>query len=293
VERLALRGGRVRAARVRHRSRRWEVDADWFVLAVPVERARRLLDRRFLRVDPALEALHELQVRWMNGIQFFIREPVPVVRGHVFYVDAPWALTSISQSQFWPDRDFARDYGDGSARECISVDIGAFDEPGLLYGRSARELRPRQIAREVWEQMKAHLNDTGRTVLRDDQLAGWTLDRGLVYRRGHARPRNEDPLFISTPGAWDRRPGPRTAVPNLFLAADYAKASIDTASMEGANEAARHAANAVLAEAGSPAAQAPTFGLYQPPEWEPFRAADEQAYAAGLPNALESLPALP
>ena len=59
----------------------------------------------------------------------------PNTGGHVFYVDAPWALTSISQSQFWHARDFARDYGDGAVRESVSVDIGAFDTPGTACAK--------------------------------------------------------------------------------------------------------------------------------------------------------------
>jgi uncharacterized protein with NAD-binding domain and iron-sulfur cluster len=223
----------------------------------------------------------------MNGIQFFLREPTPIVHGHVLYLDSPWALASINQAQFWPERDFPRDYGDGSVHDCMSVDIADFDTPGAIYGRPARELTPAQIAHEAWEQMKAHLNDTGRAVLRDELVASWYLDPSLVQRRRGGL-RNEDPLFISTPGAWSRRPTTATAVPNLFLAADYVRVGVDTASMEGANDAGRQAANAILAAADSAAAPAAVQPLYQPPEWEPFRRADEEAWRLGLPNALDT-----
>jgi uncharacterized protein with NAD-binding domain and iron-sulfur cluster len=177
-------------------------------------------------------------------------------------------------------------------RDCLSVDIADFDTAGIVYGRPGRELTPAEIARETWEQMKAHVNDTGRAVLRDEQVASWDLDRGLVQRRRQGGLRNLDPLFISTPGSWARRPGATTAVPNLFLAADYVRAGVDTASMEGANDAGRQAANAILAAGDSPARPADVHPLYQPPEWEPFRRADEEAWRAGLPNALDG-PALP
>src|SRR4051794_14726664 len=286
VTKLEMRRGRIASAHVGNQ----RVEADWYVLAVPVEKARRVLGAPILRADPRLEGLRKLQVRWQNGIQFFTREALPVVRGHVLYIDSPWALSSISQAQFWESRSFPRDYGDGSVRDCVSVDIGTFDGAGIVYGKPARSLRPAQVAREVWEQMKAHLNDGGKRVLRDDQVVRWSLDPGLVYRRG--RPVNEDPLYISTPRTWDDRPGVATAVPNLLLAADYVNVQIDTATMEGANEAGRRAANAILAKAGSPAKPAQVYGLYQPPEWEPVRAADAQAYARGLPNPI-GLPAPP
>jgi uncharacterized protein with NAD-binding domain and iron-sulfur cluster len=130
-------------------------------------------------------------------------------------------------------------------------------------------------------------------VLRDDQLVTWKLDPGLVYRRGRSRPRNADPLFISTPGAWERRPDAATAIPNLFLAADYVRVNVDTACMEGANDAGRRAANAILATADSSAGPAAVYDLYRPPEWEPFRAADEEAYRRGLPHALDVRTPLP
>ncbi|HEX4811578.1 MAG TPA: hypothetical protein VFV66_02355 [Nonomuraea sp.] len=41
--------------------------------------------------------------------------------------------------------------------------------------------------------------------------------------------------------------------PNLYLAADYVRTSINLATMEGGNEAGRMAANAVLADSGSSA----------------------------------------
>jgi uncharacterized protein with NAD-binding domain and iron-sulfur cluster len=288
LKHLEIRRGRIASAHVGNQ----RVEADWYVLAVPVEKARQLLGAPILRADPRLEGLRNLQVRWQNGIQFFTRTPLPIVRGHVLYIDSPWALSSISQAQFWESRSFTRDYGDGSVRDCVSVDIGDFGEPGIVYGEPARALRPAQIAHEVWEQMKRHLNDGGKTVLRDDVVARWVLDPGLVYRRGRTTPVNEDPLRISTPHTWSDRPGATTAVPNLLLAADYLNVQIDTATMEGANEAGRRAANAIVARAGSPAKPARVFDLYQPPEWEPVRAADAQAYARGLPNPI-ALPAPP
>ena len=137
--------------------------------------------------------------------------------------------------------------------------------------------------------MKASLNDTGHEELRDELLVSWTIDPGLLFNAGsRGIKRNEDPLRISTVGAWSKRPTAATAVPNLFLAADYVRVSIDTATMEGANHAARLATNAILRAAGSHADHARTYDLYKPPEWEPFRAADRELYARGRPNSFDT-----
>jgi len=288
IDSLAVRHGRLAGARARGPKGRMRIEADWFVLAVPVERARPLLRGAVTRHDPALGGMGRLTTDWMNGIQFYLREPAPIVRGHVLHLDSPWALSSLGQAQFWPGRRFQRDYGDGSVRDCLSVDIGDFHEPGIVYGRPARELGPRRIARETWEQLKAHLNDSGQRRLRDDMVVRWFLDPGLVFRRG--RPRSADPLFINTPGSWDRRPTAATAIPNLLLASDYVQVDVDLACMEGANEAARRAVNALLAAAGSREEGCRVFERYRPPQLEPLKRADEERLALGLPHALDGPP---
>ena len=287
VQRLELRGGRIVGAQVCTPRGRKLVAADWFVCALPAERARRLWSGAILARDPGLRRMARLRTSWQNGLQFYVREPTPISHGHVLYEDSPWALSSISQAQFWPG-NFARRYGDGSVRDCISVDISDFDAPGILYRTPARQLRPAQIARDAWAQMKAHLNDTGRDELRDDVLVSWFLDPALVHsRRTGAIMRNTEPLLISTVGAWENRPEATTAIPNLFLAADYVRVSIDTACMEGANHAARLATNALIAAAGSRAEPAATYDLYQPPEWEPSRRTDDELFRRGQRNPLD------
>ena len=80
----------------------------------------------------------------MNGIQYYLKRAVPISHGHAAYMDAPWALTSISQAQFWKERNFARDYGDGRAVDCLSVDVSDWDTPGS-QGKSARRSSPDEV----------------------------------------------------------------------------------------------------------------------------------------------------
>ena len=70
----ASQRGRIAAARVRdRRGRRRHVEADWFVCAMPAERARRLWSPTVLRARPGARADGRADVDWMNGIQFFLR----------------------------------------------------------------------------------------------------------------------------------------------------------------------------------------------------------------------------
>jgi uncharacterized protein with NAD-binding domain and iron-sulfur cluster len=290
IEALRLHRGRIAAARVRSRrgQRSW-AHADWFVCALPVERARRLLSGPILRADPGLERLRDIETRWMNGIQFYLRRRVDINPGHVAYGDSPWKLSSVSQAQFWGQRDFARDYGDGEVRDCLSVIASEWQEPGILFGKPARDCTRDEIAREVWAQIKAHLEDTGRSYLPDDLLHSWFLDPAIRDHTMPGGPRSDEPLFIETPGLWDHRPDTRTAIANLFLAADYVRnrSPLDAATMDGANAAARAAVNAVLETAGSRATPVPMYERHTAPEFVEAKRIDARRYKAGEPHLLD------
>ena len=121
-------------------------------------------------------------------------------------------------------------------------------------------------------------------------MHSWFLDPGIKWQPERGRNINTTPLLVNTVGTWEKRPKPATAIPNLFVAGDFVQTDVDLASMEGANESARHAVNAILEASGSNAEPAQTWKLYDPPEFEAVKAADKQLYEQGLPNALD-LPA--
>ncbi|EHN08953.1 Phytoene desaturase [Patulibacter medicamentivorans] len=286
VDRLEVGGGRVTAAWSHDaRRRRYRIDADWFVCAMPVERARKLWSPEVLAVDPSLKQMDELFADWMVGIQYFLKRKVDITRGHITFIDAPWALTGLTQGQFWNSRDFGRDYGDGTAVDALSIDISNWDAPGILYGKPAKRCTPDQIAREVWAQIKAH--GTAAKLLPDDIVHSWFLDPGIVWNPKTGANRNVTPLLVNTVGSWDKRPTARTKLPNLFLAGDYVQTNIDLATMEGANESGRAAVNALLETADSSATPARTYTLYRAPEFELLKGVDQILHSAGAPNALD------
>jgi uncharacterized protein with NAD-binding domain and iron-sulfur cluster len=288
VEALDMNRGRVGYARTRDRhGRRHWIEADWFVCAMPAERARKLWSRPVLKVDPHLKAMDDLFVDWMNGIQFYLSKPLEVVRGHMTFIDAPWALTALTQGQFWPSRKFTRDYGDGKVVDCLSVDVSDWDTPGIVYGKKAKRCTSEQVAKEVLEQIKAHLNDNGSDVLTDDMIHSWHLDPAIEWHPSRMRNTNDEPLLVNTVGTWEKRPSARTKVKNLFLAGDYVQTNVDLATMEGANESGRAAVNALLDAAGSKKPPVRMFELYDPPEFEAAKQADAELYRSGQPNALD------
>jgi uncharacterized protein with NAD-binding domain and iron-sulfur cluster len=225
----------------------------------------------------------------MVGIQFYLYEDVPLVRGHTFYPDSPWALTSISQPQFWRDLGlFRRQYGDGSVGGLISVDISEWNVPGTFVPKPARQCTPDEVKAEVWAQLKAALNGgaAGEEVLSDELLHSWHLDDDLDYSGG-LPPNNSSPLLIHPPGSWALRPEAASAIHNLCFAADYVRTHTDIASMEGACEAGRRAANVVLDREGSAEPRAPIWPLDEPAAFDRWKRLDAGLYARGRPHLFE------
>jgi uncharacterized protein with NAD-binding domain and iron-sulfur cluster len=272
------------------------VTADYYVLAVPLDVAHAMITPQMAAADPALHALKNTNldtlVSWMVGIQYFLYEDVPLVRGHTFYPDSPWALTTISQPQFWRDLGlFRRTYGSGEVGGLISVDISDWDTPGTFVPKTAKQCTPAEIAKEVWEQLKAALNGAapGEDVLRDELLHSWHLDDDLDYSAGTLPPKNTSRLLVHPPGSWALRPDAGTAIPNLVLASDYVRTYTDLASMEGANEAARRAVNSILARSMSTAGKVPTWPLQEPASLDMWKRLDERLYQNGQPHLFELL----
>lgn len=263
-----------------------QVVADYYVCAMPVEVMGPLVSDAMVAVDPALATIRELtsQVRWMNGIQFFLRTDVPVVHGHVLYVDSPWAITSISEAQFWQGIDL-RDYGDGTVNGILSVDISDWQAKGWFIKECARNLSPDQIADEVWQELKLALNREGQVLLRDEDKVGYFMDTDIEDPHP-ARLRediNLEPLFINCPSSWAKRPQAATAIENLVLASDYVQTNADLACMDSANEAGRRAVNALLDRVGSVAPRCRIWEMGMPDLFAPLRWHDQQRWNQGLP----------
>jgi len=290
VKRLGMKDGRVAYARARDAAGDARtIEADHFISAAPLERTGALLNRDVLAADPCLEGILRLRNDWMVGLVFYLRKPLPLTHGHVNYVDSPFALTSISQGQFWGD--LGR-YGDGTVKESFSTIISDWETPGILYGKAARDCTPQEVADEAWAQLKAHLNDHEPGTLTDADLHSWHLDPAMKPTAAGGLD-NDTPLFIQNPGSWADRPDSVTAIPNLFLAGDWVRTNINVTTMDGANQGGRRAANGVLAASGSSKPKAQLWNLHVPPEYEAFKRADQEAWKAGRPNVFDPDQAAP
>lgn len=280
-------GIRVIGATVETAAGRSEITADFYIAALPVEVMAALMSDDLKRAAPSLANLEKLKTRWMNGIQFYLFKDEPLVNGHIIYLDSPWALTSISQRQFWNKVDLSQ-YGDGTVNGILSVDISDWEAPGVVFGKPARECGAEQIKEEVWTQLKQHLNDSETTPIDDADLVAWFLDPDIEFPNPSAAT-NAEPLLINTAGSLQYRPESQVELVNFFVASDYVRTYTDIACMEAANEAARRAVNCLLLASGSTAPPAELWPLEEPAFLKPIQEIDRIRFTLGLPNHLATI----
>jgi hypothetical protein len=95
---------------------------------------------------------------------------------------------------------------------------------------------------------------------------------------------NLEPLLINTAGSWSDRPEAASErIDNLMLASDYVRTHTDLATMEGANEAARRAVNAILERSSSAERRCEVWEFSEPALFAPFRALDKVLFKLGRP----------
>ncbi|MBK7108174.1 MAG: FAD-dependent oxidoreductase [Bacteroidetes bacterium] len=260
------------------------VTGDYYLLATPVEVASKLFQRNpaIINADSTLADIDKLapDVSWMNGIQFYLSEDVKVNHGHVIYSDSQWALTSISQMQFWGKYDLNQ-RGNGKVKGVLSVDISDWTTKGF-NGMTANECTQEQVKDEVWKQLKESLNVEGKEILKDDMLLFWYLDKD-IHKVGYEKDVNFEPLLVNLVNTWSLRPQAYTQISNLFLAADYVKTYTDLATMEGANEAARRAVNSIMDATGEKYKIAEVWNLHEPILLSYYKWLDRRRYKKGMP----------
>ena len=263
VEGIQMAGGRISGATVAGET----VTADHYVAAVPVEIMRTLAGPDLRAAEPRLKRLDRLVTRWMNGVMFYLDEDVPVVNGHAIYIDSEWALTSISQRQFWRGYDLEQT-GDGRVEGILSVDVSDWAQPSRRLGKIAMQCSHDEVIDEVWAQLTDHLDDLDRS-----NVVRAFLDPAIEFPNP-TEAANLEPLLVNTANSWEDRPDAVTRIPNLFLASDYVRTHTDLATMEGANEAARRAVNGILDATGSSAPRCEIWPLREPAAFAPARALD-------------------
>ena len=257
------------------------VSGDYYLAAFPVEVAQQKLASGPLGASaPSLKRILKLKYEWMNGLQFYLSRNVPMCHGHLILANSSWAVTAISQPQFWSTINMAQ-YGNGTIRGLISVDISDWTSPGTkTTPKPANQCTEAEIVAETWQQVQDHMIATNSQLNLSD-LKDHFLDPSIEFTPVVT---NTQPLLVNIAGSWKNRPAAGTEIPNLFLASDYVQTNTDLATMEGANEAARRAVNEIIRVSGSNANPCDVWKFAEPAIFEPLKEIDEAFFNLGLPQ---------
>jgi hypothetical protein len=277
---LTSANGLVTGAQVRDASgvsRR--VDADWYILAVPQDITPKVLTPELIAADPSLGELDRLGEQWLGAANVFLRGPsLPDA-----FCFGPWQLVAVDYSAAVPN--FSQQYGDGTARQWMSIDLQTWDCPGLLYGKTAKECNKQEFFEEILAHLaRVHPSSWGK--LNRNNIIRWDVSRLLRYDPGQPAI-NDEPLFGAVAGAWRGQPRAVTAIDNLFIGATYARTTGGIDSMDCACEAARRSVNAILERTQTQSQRAfvdsyDTTGLLK---W--LWDYDDRRYRKGLPNRFD------
>jgi 15-cis-phytoene desaturase len=255
-----------------------------YFCALPLEQAAALFGDDMCQFDPTLSRVRELAPKArgdMVGLQFFLRRDVRIVNGHVHYPRTPFALTSISQGQFWTPAPDARP-GTPELRGVLSVIISDWNTAGT-EGLPASAYTDRDaLLKEVWRQLSQTLPPG---TLNDDDVIRSHLDDNVALDPF----RNATPLLVHPVGQLALRPDAQTAIDNLYLASDYVRTNTDLATMEGADEAARRAVRAFLSRHEIPQDRAPFVQTFtEGPLFDGAKLFDQVLFRRGLPHVMDA-----
>jgi uncharacterized protein with NAD-binding domain and iron-sulfur cluster len=225
------------------------------------------------------DGVDRLETEWMTGVLFYMNRDVSSVHGHMIHSNSNWALTSVSQRQFWRSTYPWTTIGNGQVRDILSTIISDWETPGnKVVTTSARASKRHEILNETWAQLKAHLALAGKGAIADADRIESFIDPAITFDSADNVVGNDEPLLVNTRNSRQHRPGAATNIPNFFVASDYVLTETDLACMEAANESARHAVNALLLASGSSQPPCAIQKLEEPPIFRKFQEIDEQEY---------------
>lgn len=288
---LAVDGSKIKSVTVKSNGTETKIDANYYIVAVPVERFVPLIDNAMRAADKQLDTLvsqydEDKWTGWMVGAQIALGKDEPMVAGHVFYPSSAWALTSVSQAQFWANRgNLESRFGDGNTRGVLSVIISDWDTGSDEFPK-AFDTTSRADLIDVLKKQLRHELTNANIDLSDGNITGIHLDEAVNRNGGQWT--NETKLLLHPPGAYAARPNVQGSIKNLLLAGDYIKTDVKLATMESANESARLAVNVIFDDDLLPAV--PVWPLSEPPTLEPFKKLDQAYFDLGLDHPMDEPP---
>jgi 15-cis-phytoene desaturase len=241
----------------------------------------------------------ELPVADYAGIQFFLEEEHFVLRGHIYYPQSPWRLTSVAPTIYRRKRPSARERAAG----LVSVIIGDWttpwtDEAGAQIAPAAERCSADELAKYTWAQIRHALKGTDTPP--PEMPLAYHLDESIQFDASGRVARHKTRFLLNDVRLadwWPEEPGNyRVHDRRVVFAGNWLKTCTRLVTMESACESGRHAANAILEDYAAQNRNAGFTGvpIFDPEENEPpdldwLRRLDAELFERGLPHLLDIL----
>ena len=115
---------------------------------------------------------------------YYLKTDARMCPGHIVYLKpSGWALTSISQNQFWKKQ--VDRYGSGACKGVVSVIISDWFSARSKQSPLAadRAETPGVVADQTLEQIRAHIAAIPEIDLSKDNVVGYFLDPAIVFQK--------------------------------------------------------------------------------------------------------------
>ena len=159
LTRLRLEHGRITGATVTDSAGNDSaVEADWYVVAVPPDKAQSLMSSEIVAADPQLGRIRNLGRIDGVSIQILLKHKIPGLRTLFTSLDATWHTGNEVLTSAW-NLDLS-DYGDGSASEYVSVQLAdnSWNKlPGIVHGKPGRDCSRDELIDKVLTFLRTHI----------------------------------------------------------------------------------------------------------------------------------------
>lgn len=263
------------------------VDADKFVLSVPVEILEKVLvNSGSINADlihlPNITKLRETCLHLQLSFQTYFDRKISLGGDNAFLlVQSPWDLIILSIDQAYDPNtplciDLPQARGGWSVAVCTAYIKGH-------HGKTFIESSLEEVYEELWyqlssnKQLQALVEKNNGFALDKSIIVKWAPEWPTFYSK-EGRLTTTEPKFTNNAGSWKIRPSFKTYIPNLFISTAYVKETIDIFSMEAACKSGVFVSNAIDPQIDPP------IGLQRPLLFAPLRALDTICWKVGMPN---------
>ena len=259
------------------------VKADHYVFNLPVQVLDNIIDNTPKLYQGDFKNIKKLKNNCLHhqlSFQVFFNQEINFGDHNAYLItDSPWDLIVLAYDKIY----VTEICDDINAKGAWSVAVCTSYIPGIVFNKPFDNCTYEEIIIELWAQIRNSnklldiVKNNNNFQLSDDLVIKWSkIWKTWSFSNGSWG--TTEPKFTNNARSWKIRPSFKTHIKNLYLSTAYIKETIDIFSMEAANIAGKHVANAINSDIMKPTIRD------RPILFSTFRMLDDIFYNLNLPN---------